>query len=373
MKLTATKTHLVNTLTIAGRVASSSSAIQAIQGVLIDTTGVGAIVGATDTDTSITLPLVTEAIDVPGRVVLPSRLLLDVIKSCPGQTVTISLGTDDQAHIESGSATFDLRTLRIEDFPPLPQPNIETSSRLALAPFVAAVDKVADSASRDQTRPVLTGINVRVSGDEIRAVATDSYRLAVYSGKLDAPAERDIQLTLPATALMELARLAKVAGADELVISESGRNFVMQFGSIILSTRTIDGQYPNADALIPPDSEYSFTYPADALSETIRRVGILCQKNEPAVLSFTDDGLKCHASSADIGSVAELLEDVQHQGAPLQVGVNPDFLSQALAQYGEAPVEVRLTSALRPLHLTDSAGSLSQILMPIRLNVVGAA
>ena len=120
MKLTATKANLVNTLSIAARIAASSGAIQAGQGALIDATGAGALVSATDFSTSITLPLVTESIDTPGRVLLPARLLLDIVKACPGATVTISLGEDAQARIESGSATFDLRTLRIEDFPTLP-------------------------------------------------------------------------------------------------------------------------------------------------------------------------------------------------------------------------------------------------------------
>jgi DNA polymerase-3 subunit beta len=244
MKLTATKAHLVNALSISARIAASSGAIQAGQGALIDATGAGVLVSATDFSTSITLPLVTESIESPGRVLLPARLLLDVVKACPGATITISLGHDAQARIESASATFDLRTLRIEDFPTLPTADPTTSSSLPLAPFVAAIDRVATSASRDETRPVLTGIRVRVSGARLSAVATDSYRLAVYRTELESPAARDFERTLPAQALQELAKLAKVAGSDTLTISESHNSFVMQFASIVLSTRTIDGNYP---------------------------------------------------------------------------------------------------------------------------------
>jgi DNA polymerase-3 subunit beta len=368
VKLTATKTNLVNTLTIAARVASSSSAIQAAHGVLINTDGSGAVISATDLDTSISLPLVTESLQGPGRVLLPSRLLLDVVKSCPGPSITISFGLDNQAHIESGSARFDLRTLILDDFPPLPQPNPRTVSKLPLAPFVAAIDKVADSASRDETRPVLTGINIRVAGANIRAVATDSYRLAVYRGTLEAPAERDFQLTLPATALQELARLSKVAGDQDLSISESGHNFVMQFASITLSTRTIDGQFPDPDHLIPTECEFSFTYSADTLGQTLKRVGLLCHKAAPAVLTFNGIGLKCHAAATDVGSAEEVLADIVHEGSPLAIGLNPDFLTAALAQYAGGDVEVRLISPLRPVVLTDSSGSLWQILMPIRIN-----
>jgi DNA polymerase-3 subunit beta len=368
VKFTATKTHLANALAVAARVATTSSAIQAAQGALIDATGTGALVSATDFDTSITLPLVTEGIDAPGRVLLPARLLLDVVKACPAATVTISLAEDSPARIESGSARFDLRPLRIEDFPTLPKPDPSTMSKLPLPPFIAAIDRVADSASRDEFRPVLTGVNIRVSGTRLRAVATDSYRLAVYQAELDAPASREFQHTLPARALQELAKLSKVAGAEHLTISEAGTNFVMQFASITLSTRTITGDYPNADQLIPTDCESSFSYPADTLNETIRRVALLCQNNTPAVLSFNGAGLECHADAHDIGSAAEIVGDIEHDGPPFTIGINPNFLTQALAQYGSDTVEMRFVSPLRPVMLTDGAGRLSQILMPIRLN-----
>jgi DNA polymerase-3 subunit beta len=368
MKLTATKAHLVNTLSVAARIAASSGAIQAGQGALIDATGTGALVSATDFSTAITLPLVTESIGSPGRVLLPARLLLDIVKSCPGATVTISLGEDAQARIESGSATFDLRTLRIEDFPTLPAADPSTSSSLPLAPFVAAIDKVADSASRDETRPVLTGIRVRVSGSRLSAVATDSYRLAVYRTELEAPAARDFERTLPARALQELAKLAKVAGADRLTVSEAQHSFVMEFASITLSTRTIDGNYPDADQLIPTDCEFSFSYPAETLNETVKRIGLLCHKNTPAVLTFNGIGLRCSADAQDLGSAAEVLADIHHDGPAFTIGINPQFLTQALAHYGTDAVEVRLQNPLRPVMLTDATGTLSQILMPVRLN-----
>jgi len=368
MKLTTTKTHLVNALAIAARIAASTTAIQAGQGALIDATGTGVLISATDFSTSITLPLVTESIDLPGRVLLPARLLLDVVKSCPGATVTISLPEQAQALIESGSARFDLRTLRIEDFPNLPTADPSTSSTLPLAPFVAAIDKVADSACRDETRPVLTGVRVSVTGTRLQAVATDSYRLALYQAELDAPTTRDFERTLPARALQELAKLSKVAGAERLTISEAQSNVVMQFASITISTRTIDGTYPNAEALIPTQCEFSFSYPADALNETIKRVALVCHRGTPAVLTFNGIGLKCHAHAQDLGSAAEVIPDIQHAGPLFQIGINPDFLVQALAQYGSDPVEVRLQNPLRPVMLTDATGTLSQILMPVRIN-----
>lgn len=373
MKFTATKPNLVNTLAVAARIAASSTVIQAGQGALLHATATGALVSATDFSTSITLPLVTESVQTPGRVLLPARLLLDIVKACPGPHVTIALSEDGPAHIESGAATFDLRTLRIEDFPPLPQPDPDTRTSLPLAPFVAAIDKVADSASRDETRPVLTGIRIRVSGARLQAVATDSYRLAVYRTELEAAASRDFERTLPARALQELAKLSKVAGAEQMTISEADHNIVIEFAAITLSTRTIDGTYPDVDQLLPTACEFSFDYPAETLHETVKRVGLLCQRDTPAVLTFNGIGLKCHAATQDLGSAAEVLADIHHDGPALSIGINPDFLSQALGHYGSGAVQMRLQGPLRPVMLTDATGTLSQILMPIRLNAVTGA
>lgn len=121
------------------------------------------------------------------------------------------------------------------------------------------------------------------------------------------------------------------------------------------------------------DFDTSITLPV--VTESIESHGrvLLCQNNTPAVLAFNGVGLECRADTHDIGSAAELIEDIRHDGAPLTIGINPDFLTQALAQYGGDIVEMRLVNPLRPILLTDSTGKLSQILMPIRLNTPNGA
>ena len=114
-----------------------------------------------------------------GSVVLPARLLVDVVRALPGDEVSLELRPAEQdVEILGGAATFHIRTLRLEDFPPFPEAEAATASRSRATAFVETVTKVARSASRDETRPVLTGILVSASGDELRMVATDSYRLS---------------------------------------------------------------------------------------------------------------------------------------------------------------------------------------------------
>ena len=116
---------------------------------------------------------------------LPARLLVDVVRSLPGASVSLELRAAEQdVEIVAGAATFHIRTLRVEDFPPFPEPESDGRVEVPAAAFVATVAKVARSASRDETRPVLTGILVSASSDELRMVATDSYRLSVKDSLL---------------------------------------------------------------------------------------------------------------------------------------------------------------------------------------------
>ena len=178
MKLSTRARELFTQLQTVTRVASTRSAVQALSGVQIPPPDGGVELRATDMEVGLRVPL--EARGRPrGRVVLPGRLLLDVVRALPADEVSLELRTAEQdVELISGSATFHIRTLRAEDFPPLPEP--DGDDRLDVPGAGARRDrpKVARAASRDETRPVLTGILVSAPASELRMVATDSYRLA---------------------------------------------------------------------------------------------------------------------------------------------------------------------------------------------------
>ena len=119
------------------------------------------------------------------------------------------------------------------------------------AAFVETINRVARSASRDETRPILTGILVSASASELRMVATDSYRLSVKETSLEAPLDGEFEATVPARALQELARISQSADAEELSVSVRANQIVFEIGGDVLSSRLIDGQFPNYRQLLP--------------------------------------------------------------------------------------------------------------------------
>ena len=164
MKITCSSAELLAQLQTVARVASTRSAVQALSGVQVAATADAVELRATDMEVSLRVPL-TADVERPGSAVLPARLTLDVVRALPAEQVTLELRPSDQdVEIASGAATFHIRTLRSEDFPPLPEPGGDAIVEVPAAAFVETVTRVARSASRDETRPILTGILVSASG-----------------------------------------------------------------------------------------------------------------------------------------------------------------------------------------------------------------
>src|SRR3954454_1029757 len=193
MKITTRREALFAQLQTVTRAASTRSAVQALSGVQLLAGKDGIELRATDMEIGLRVPLEGEVVR-EGAVVLPARLLVDVVRALPADAVSIELRpTEQDVEIVSGSATFHIRTLRLEDFPPLPEATDEGRLEIPADAFVDTVLKVGRAASRDETRPVLTGILVSASGEELRMAATDSYRLAAKDTRLDAALASDFE------------------------------------------------------------------------------------------------------------------------------------------------------------------------------------
>jgi DNA polymerase-3 subunit beta len=305
-----------------------------------------------------------------GMVVLPARLVLDVVRSLPAESVTLELRSAEQdVEMVSGSATFHIRTLRGEDFPPFPEAAEESTVELQADAFVSTALKVAGSASRDETRPVLTGILVSASDRELRMVATDSYRLSVKETTLEAPLSSGFEVNVPARALQELARLVTHAEDEQLRVSMRQNQVLFTLGRVILSSRLIDGQFPNYQQLLPESFEHELRLAGSEFTDVVRRISLLAQKNAPLRLAFSQGELTVSAQTPDVGEALESMP-VAFQGEPLEIGFNPEFLRAGLEAIDEGEVVLKLISPLRPgLIESGDESRFRYLIMPIRLNV----
>ena len=369
MRLSLPRDAFVDCLSTVVRIASTHSAVQALAGVQVEASDKAVELRATDLEVGLRMP-VEASVARPGVVVLPARLLLDVVRALPAADVELELRPAEQdVELRSGGATFDIRTLRAEDFPVLPAADDASVITVPTAAFVDTITTVARSASRDETRPVLTGILVSASGQELRMVATDSYRLSVKETKLEEALSGSFEANVPARALQELARIAQHAGSDELRVGIGENQVVFEAGGATLSSRLIDGQFPNYRQLLPEGFEHELTVARAELEEVVRRISLLAQKNAPLRLAFAEGELTVSAQTPDVGEAREAIP-IPFSGEPLEIGFNPDFLRDGLDSVASADVVLKLISPLRPglIEAADGSGFL-YLIMPIRLNV----
>ena len=369
MKISVAQDVLLAQLQVVARVASTHSAVQALGGVQLEATEDGAELRATDLEVGLRMPLEVE-VARPGSAVLPARLLLDVVRALPPGDISVELRTAEQdVELRAGGATFDIRTLRSDDFPPLPAIGTAAVVSVPAQAFVSTVSIVARAASRDETRPVLTGILMSASGQELRMVATDSYRLSVKETELDTALEGTFEANVPARALQELARIAQQADSEELLVGVGENQVIFQVAGAVLSSRLIDGQFPNYRQLLPEAFEHELTLTTAEIQEVVRRISLLAQKNAPLRLAFSEGELTVSAQTPDVGEAREALP-VPFSGEPLEIGFNPDFLRAGLESVESGEVLLKLISPLRPglIEAADASG-FHYLIMPIRLNV----
>lgn len=369
MKLTTKREELVSKLSIVSRAVSTRAATQALSGVLVTAAAGRVTLSATDLDMGLETTLAAE-VESEGSVLLPGRLLAEVARSLADSTVEIeSRESEHDVEIRSGSSSFHLRVLPAEDFPKLPTPGEEPGLKIPAKELGASIDLVARAASRDDMRPVLTGVFVAASGSEMTMVATDSYRLAVKRTELESELGGEIDANIPARALKELGRILSSEGVEEATVSLLTNQAVFQAGAIVLTTRLIEGQFPNFRQLLPESYEHDVRLPRTDFLDVTRRVSQLAQRNAPLRLSFAPGELTIAAETPDVGDATETMP-AAFEGEPLEIGFNPEFLKEGIESVEGDEVLLRLISPLRPGLLQPVEGEdFRYLVMPIRLNV----
>jgi len=353
MQLKAERDPLLDALQTAARALSTRTTLPSLGGILLSAESGKAVARATDGD---------------GEVLLPGRLMADVSRALPPGSVTIAERTDKgDVELTAGTARFHLRLLDRADFPPLPALEGETL-KMPAAALAETVERVARAASRDEVRPILTGILVSVEESTLTMVATDSYRLSVKRTELEG-APSGFEANVPARAMRELARAVEQGGVEEVEIALPGNQIVFRAGGVTLSSRLIEGQFPNYRQLLPDAFEHDVRLPQSELLEVTRRIRHLAQRNAPLKLGFGEGELTVAAETPEIGDATESMP-CSFSGEAMEIAFNPQFFIEGIESIDTEELVLRLTSPLRP-GLLQPAGSedFSYLVMPIRLNV----
>jgi len=231
------------------------------------------------------------------------------------------------------------------------------------ASLLDTVQRVSRAASRDESRPVLTGILVRFEGSSLTMAATDSYRMAVKETELST-AGPELEAIIPARALDELARIA--AGTETVQLGVNENHVIFGAGDAWLTTRRIDGQFPNVAQLKPETFDVELEVNRAEVLEVVRRAAVMAQRNTPLRLRFAEGELTISAQSQDVCETRESLA-VAYAGEPLEIGFNAEFLREGLESVTSDGVQLKLINPLRPGLLSADGDAFWYLIMPIRL------
>ena len=364
VKVTCAKDELTRALAVIGRAVSTRAAVQVLGGVLLRGGDGQVELAATDMELSLRLPVEAQ-VEGQGAVVAPGRLLVDLARLLPDSEVVLEHRPEQGVlEITCGPASYKLNTYSAEDFPKLPDADAAQTFTVDSAAFVDTVRKVARAASRDESRPVLTGVLVRFEGSKLVMAATDSYRMSVKETELEEAAGTELEAIVPARALTELSRIAQ--DAAELRIGVQENHVVFGAGAVWLTTRRIDGQFPNHKQLIPETFEHQVALPREEFLEVVRRTSVMAQRNSPIRLRFAEGEVTVSAQTQDVGEARETLP-VAFSGEELEIGFNPEFLRDGVESVDSDEVQLRLISPLRPGLIRADDENFSYLIMPIRL------
>jgi DNA polymerase-3 subunit beta len=397
---------LVDALATAGRaVAVRGGALPVLSGVRLEASGSRLLLAGTDLDLTIQAEIRVAGVG-DGVAVAPGRLVTDIVRALEPGAVNIE-ADDDEVRITAGRSQFTVRTHPAADFPRLLAPSGDAVT-LPAEGLADALRQVVRAASGEDSRPILTGVLMAAEGIGLRLVATDSYRLAVRDLPGVGVLGEGQKVLVPSRALAELQRLlgSAVGGggsrsARSVRVTETAadggegarapeqedgepsaapappavtlrlgeHDATFELGSVRLTTRLIEGEFPNYRQLIPSNYPNRLVVAKEPFLDAVRRVKLLVRDlTTPVRIAMRSDGIELTVITQDWGQATEDV-DAKYDGAEMTVAFNPAYLIDGIEAVQGDEVQLETIDALKPATIRPTEGSdYLYLLMPVRVS-----
>ena len=337
-------------LALVSRGVSARSTIQLLGGILLEAGSEGVRLSATDMEISVQTSSPAE-VEEEGRVVIPARIFNDIVRSLPGGRFSLEHdGSAGTVRLGAGENEYRIRAYAADDFPPLPGFEAESAFKMGGELLVETVEKVARSYSRDETRPVLTGILISFEESRVRMVTTDSYRLSIKETELATTAfEGSREAIIPARAMQEVARIFGSEGEEDVEVALGQNQALFRIGDVLFGTRLIDGNFPEYKRLLPTTFERKISVSREDLIDTLRRVNLFAQRQTPPVpvsLSFSEGSVEVIVRNGEIGEAHERLDATSED--EFLISFNPGYLLDGVSAIDTENVVFKFNEPLKP-------------------------
>ena len=329
-----------------------------LAGVLIEAGDDGLSLAAFDYEAS-ARTRIEATVDEPGTILVHGRLLSEIASRLPNAPIQITQDADGEILLTCGSARFTLAAMPVAEYPAIP----EVSGDSGLVPgddFSTAIAQVAFAASRDDVTPVLTGVQLEVTGNELSLVATDRYRVALREINFDSGAvarEEATTALVPARTLTEVGKTFAHSGDIQLSFSGSGDREIIAFtaGNKTVTSLLIKGNFPPVRRLFPAQTEHYAVVNTAELAEAVRRVSLVLDRSAPLRFTFSDEGVSMDAAGTEQARATESV-DATLAGDEVTLGLNPQYLLEALGAVKSEFTRITFTSS-------ENANKLSPVLI----------
>jgi DNA polymerase-3 subunit beta len=364
VKFRAERDVLLDALATAARAAATrGGAMPALSGVRLEVKADVLHLAGSDLDLTVQVEAAVSGID-DGVCVIPARLGTDIVRALEPGAVTFAM-EGGEAQISAGRSQFTVRVLPAEEFLRLPVPTGDAVT-LDSAALAAALSQVVRAASKDDARPILAGVLMTAEPAGLRLVATDSYRLAMRDLPGTTLLAEGQHVLVPARALGELGRV--LSNAEQVTLRLGHDQASFEVSSVRVTTRLIEGDFPNYRQLVPSGYPNRLTVGKEPLLDAVRRVKLLAREATPIRMALRPDGLELTAVTHDVGQAREDL-DAKYEGSEMVVAFNPEFLIDGVEATPGDEVLLETLDALKPATLRATEGTdFLYLLMPVRVS-----
>lgn len=371
MRFIVSTSTLLRQLQAVNGASSSSTVLPILENFLFEIKDGILTVSATDLQTSMTTSLSVEAKE-DGKVAIPSKILLETLKTLPDQPISFSVDEKTFAiEISAGDGKYKLNGENGEDFPKIPTVDNPSSVAMPASVLSEAINKTLFAVSNDELRPAMTGVFCQLSPQHITFVATDAHKLVRYR-RLDTKSESPATFILPKKAL-SLLKASLPSDDVNVAIEYNSTSAFFRFGNINLICRLIDERYPDYEAVIPTNNPNKLIIDRTLFLNCLRRVVIFANKTTHQVrLKITGSELNISSEDIDFANEAHERLSCQYEGEDMEIGFNAKFLIEMLNNLGGEEVLLEMSSPNRAGLLMpqshDDQEDVLMLVMPVMLN-----
>src|SRR3954452_24800524 len=369
MNLTIAKEQIINGLQAVQNVVSTRTTLPILSNVLMRAEGDRLEFTATDLDVTIACS-VEAKVKKPGASTVPVKKLFGIVRELGNSEIDIEVDDKNSCSIRSGSSFYKINGLSADEFPPLPKFKEDKKVVLPQEKVKGMMKKTSFAISTDESRYVLNGIFISLKEHKMTMVATDGRRLALVDEEVDITEKSQGEFIVPAKAVNELNRLLTDKGEVEIRYSENQASFTLKDekgSSILITTKLIEGNYPNYRQVIPNETKERISLSREEFLHALRRAEIMTsEKSNSVKLFFGKNKMEITANSPEVGEAKETLA-INYKGKEMAIAFNPKYMIDPLNALANDEVFLELIDELSPGVLKIN-GPFLYVVMPMRLS-----